>query len=1003
MTTIRKPHAPTVSKLLNRQPEFWRRPRIGASGFIVEKVAPRVEDVHGGPMTIMWTEGYSRTDKRTFEERSAVEHKMRAEMRAFLEGIGFAVFVAPFGHLVLLTPEGAAATATASVRADELLGVTCRVLAVKTTDIGGERSTEVRHIPRDQAHAELVLALRYNADGVSEENGNAVFGDRWSRTEYLLLGAENVGDGPFELRARLGDGAPISRHATRESAQEAARGYAQGLATLSGSPESWNWKRRNEWAEENLCEWELIGGDGSAGFVVRGPRTARPEVLDVPHRLLIDGVERHPALSPERIGVNALNLWRSGKDVEQEPDGTVYIKLRRYEPLRVREVTADRTGTLSLPDERFAARYSLHMANKSYGDESGPIIRDLLSKLLLSTGGTRVWAEDSDAAFPTLYTISAVREGVMVYRPEPESEAAPVDEVVRAGTHFVQDTGRTADGVKVYECPECVSSGGLAGFVDRPCTPEQEQERAAEYATSMRRVYLEAARTLLDMAGVAVVPDGGGGSGVRLYPVAGARAVRVVTVLDGQEHERMPVSLWTEESKAQRGEWMLHWGDARQTLRDGGWLHVLTNTRPAGTDADPVMFEAPAGIEEEQGQPVRFAGHRLPTTPETVEVPVRGGLESVEGFRCVDCGRGCYMAGFGNLPCTPPTAPEPEPVPAPEAGPLVDLGTLYDVHDDGKLKQRGINPGVVKAAVDKAGDAVAREPGGVLRIEGTRYVPNPARRRITAAGQLSIRTADMADEYTIDHDGERHWMPAKGVRSVLRRVVAGTYAAVGSAWVETDEQGREVIYAKHIPSELPGQYVPVTVDRSSGSLSRLEPLAGSTKSYELRHAIHTLDGAPGKPFVAHAGRPDRLVVMPDRCLTGTCRLSAAQHDEYRAQWSARLEAVGFLDVRPGKCGMSVTWPELEPTKVVMRHVGPWNEFSYEVEFPQWGVGGQFENWYTRASSGVTVTASTGARLDGAGTRVSDRETAARVLAVYWGIPSDRFEIQELGRGASAND
>ncbi|MFE5847720.1 hypothetical protein ACFQ7N_39480 [Streptomyces niveus] len=993
-TTPRTPHAPTVSKLLNRQPEFFRSPHIGTSGFIVEKVAPRVEYMHGGPTTLLWTEAYNpRTDKRTFEERSAVERKMKAQMRAFLEGIGFAVFTAPGGHLVLLTPEGAAATTTASVRADELFGATLRVLAVKTTDLAEERSTEVRHIPRNQAHAELVLALRYNADGVSEENGNAVVGDRFSRTEYLRLGAENVGDGPYELRARLGDGAPISRHTTRESAQEAGRGYAEGLATWAGAPESWQWKLRDEsrWAGQDVCEWELVGEE-STGFVVRGPRTdpprTRPEVRDVPHRLLVGGEERHPALSPGRIRTNVRNAWHSGTDMEQEPDGTVRIGQWRYEPLRVREVTPEPAGRITLPLEPFAPLYSLYRGKRWEEHEFGRIVCMRL-RCLTDTAGARVWAEETPS--PSFYTLSPDVGDLIVYRPEQESETAQASEAVRAGTHLVRDTGLVADGINVYHCPECGNSGGLTSFIKRPCTEEMQKERAAEYATSMQRVYLEAARTLLGMARIDVVPDGGEGSGVRLYPAPGARAVRLVTVLGGQDHERMPSEQWTEASSAQRAEWMRYWGGARMTLQGGGWRQA--------TGDDPVLFEAPDGIEGECAHPVRFAGHRLPTTPEAVEVLVRGGLKSVQGFRCVDCGKGCFLEGFAVLRCAPPTAPVPETETETETGPLVDLNTLYDVHDDGKLKQRGINPGVVKAAVDKAGDAVAREPGGVLRIKGIRYVPNPERRRITAAGQLSIRTADMADEYTIDHDGERHWMPAKGVRSVLRRVVAGTYAAVGSAWVETDEQGREVIFAKHIPSELPGQYVPVTVDRSSGSLSRLEPLAGSTKSYELRHAIHTLDGAPGEPFVSYGRTPERLVVVPDKCLTRTCRMSAAQHDEYRAQWAERLEAMGFLDVRPGKCGMSVTWPEPEPTKVVIRHTGPWNEFLYEVEFPEWGsVGGQFENWHTRASSGVKVTASTGTRLDGAGTRVPDRETAARVLAVYWGIPSDRFAIQEFGRG-----
>lgn len=989
-TTPRTPYAPAVSKLLNRQPEFFRSPHIGESGFIVEKVAPRVEYMHGGPTTLLWTEAYNpRTDKRTFEERSAVERKMEAKMRAFLEGRGFAVFTAPGGHLVLLTPEGAEATATASVRADELLGATLRVLAVKTTDLAEQRSTEVRHIPRNQAHAELVLALRYHADAVSEENGNAVVGDRFSRTEYLRLGAENVGDGPFELRARLGDGAPISRHTTRESAQEAGRGYAEGLATWAGAPESWQWKLRDEsrWAGQDVCEWELVGEE-STGFVVRGPRTdpprTRPEVRDVPHRLLVGGEERHPALSPGRIRANVRNAWHSGKDMEQEQDGTVRIGQRRYEPLRVREVTPEPAGRITLPLETFAPLYSVYRGRRWEEHEFGRIVCMRL-RCLTGTAGARVWAEETPS--PSFYTLSPDVGDLIVYRPEQESETARASEAVRAGTHLVRDTGLVADGISVYQCPACGNSGGLTSFIKRPCTEEMQQERAAEYAASMQRVYLEAARTLLGMARVDVVPDGGEGSGIRLYPVPGARAVRLVTVLGGREHERMPPEQWTEASTARRAEWMRYRGDARQTLQDGGWRQT--------TGADPVLFEAPDGIERECAHPVRFAGHRLPTTPETVEVPMRGGLKSVQGFRCVDCGKGCFLAGFADLRCAPPTAPVPET--EADAGPLVDLGTLYDVHHAG-LKQRGINPAVVKARADVAGDEVVREPGGVLCIAGIRYVPNPARRRITAGRTLSLPAADMSAEYTIESDRQRRWVSMRDVRSILRNLLTGAYVAVATAWVETDEQGREVIYAKHIPSELPTQYVPVA-ERPLGSLTRLEPLAGSTKSYELRHAIHTLDGAPGEPFVTCGRTPERLVVVPDKCLTRACRLSAAQHDEYRAQWAERLEAVGFLDVRPGKCGMSVTWPEPEPTKVVIRHTGPWNASLYEVEFPEWGsVGGQFENWCTRASSGVKVTASTGTRLDGAGTRVPDRETAARVLAVYWGIPSERFAIQEFGRG-----
>ncbi|MFD3923053.1 hypothetical protein [Streptomyces sp. NPDC058595] len=654
--TPRTPHAPTVSRLLNRQPEFWRSPRAGERGFAVEQVTRDTEHWHGGPVTISWSEGWNPpTDQRTFPEpRAYVERKKKAEMRAFLEGLRFAVFTAPAGHLVLLTPEGAAATATASARADDLLGTAHQILAVSTTGLAGERRTDIRHISRDRAHAELVLALRYRADDVSQENGSAVIGDDFSRTEYRRLGGEAAGDGPYALRTVLGDGVPISRHATRESAQEAGRGYAGALVGSAGSPESWRWKPRDEsrWAGKDLFEWELTGEE-STGFVVRGPRTEPPrtrsEVRDVPHRLIVDGAQRHAALSPAWIASRVRNARLHGAGMEQEPDGTVRIESRRYEPLRVREVTATQSHLSWLP-EKFAALYDVYRGSRCEGHESGRTVRLRLKVFAGTSSSARVWVEEGDDAFPTLYTVVPFVEDVIVYRPQQEAETASVDEAVRAGTHLVRDTGRTADDVKVYECPECRSSGDLVSFVDRPCTEEMEQERAAEYADSMRRVYLEAARTLLGMARVGVVPDGGEGSGVRLYPVAGARAVRVVTVLDGKEHAGLPALRWTEESEAERAQWFRYWGDARQTLRDGGWRHA--------TETSPVMFEAPDGIENEQGQPVRFAGHRLSTTPETVEAPTGGGVKSVEGFRCVDCGTGCFLEGFADLPCAPPTAAE---------------------------------------------------------------------------------------------------------------------------------------------------------------------------------------------------------------------------------------------------------------------------------------------------------------------------------------------------------
>jgi hypothetical protein len=100
-TTARRPHAPTVSRILaaaGYSRHYRRDP-----GFVVENV-PLAKGLHGGRITLIWTE----TRAPYGDERRAVERKRKEEMRESLITRGYAVRVHPeHGHLVLIDPEDA--------------------------------------------------------------------------------------------------------------------------------------------------------------------------------------------------------------------------------------------------------------------------------------------------------------------------------------------------------------------------------------------------------------------------------------------------------------------------------------------------------------------------------------------------------------------------------------------------------------------------------------------------------------------------------------------------------------------------------------------------------------------------------------------------------------------------------------------------------------------------------------------------------------------------------
>ncbi|MET8681996.1 hypothetical protein ABZW18_31570 [Streptomyces sp. NPDC004647] len=345
--TVRMPHAPYVSYLLNAQEgRFWRAPRVGESGFDVSDVAPRAQSLHGGPVTVIWTEGSRRGEKRPAGERRAAEAVKKQEMREFLEEQGYAVFSAPAGHLVLLTADGARETAAATPRADELLGTAPRYVRTRRSTLDERPQSHI--VDRARAHAKLVLALRYPGLDATAENGHAVIAEPFSRTEYLPLG-EAAGTGPYLVRLEQSDGGDVSRHQTLPDAQQAGENLAR--LWLTTAPDTWQWHPRDEdwWQGRDVCEWVLLAPVGrivdgatqwgplvGTAYTVYGPRAvpprARPVVVEAPHTLSVGGVERVRGMSPERVRTHVSNACRRGLDMEQEPDGAVCIATARYEP-----------------------------------------------------------------------------------------------------------------------------------------------------------------------------------------------------------------------------------------------------------------------------------------------------------------------------------------------------------------------------------------------------------------------------------------------------------------------------------------------------------------------------------------------------------------------------------------------------------------------------------------------------------------------------------------------
>ncbi|WP_333745590.1 hypothetical protein [Streptomyces sp. IBSBF 2950] len=154
------------------------------------------------------------------------------------------------------------------------------------------------------------------------------------------------------------------------------------------------------------------------------------------------------------------------------------------------------------------------------------------------------------------------------------------------------------------------------------------------------------------------------------------------------------------------------------------------------------------------------------------------------------------------------------------------------------------------------------------------------------------------------------------------------------------------------------------------------------KMYLQRLAHRALHDAPGRPLYALSETPHTVGAIHHHA--GRCdqsRKRIAEHDANKAEWTRRLEAVGF-SVRPGRCGVVATL-QLPPTEAVVEPYGEVQDFTDQVTFPAHGVGGLVQRcWANTGYIGCKITSSTGRPVKP--TRTVDQAVVA--LALHWGLP-----------------
>ncbi|MCF1592480.1 hypothetical protein [Streptomyces muensis] len=154
------------------------------------------------------------------------------------------------------------------------------------------------------------------------------------------------------------------------------------------------------------------------------------------------------------------------------------------------------------------------------------------------------------------------------------------------------------------------------------------------------------------------------------------------------------------------------------------------------------------------------------------------------------------------------------------------------------------------------------------------------------------------------------------------------------------------------------------------------------KMYLQRLARLVLEDAPGRPLYAPNETPHTIGAIHHHA--GRCDQSRKRIDEHaanKAEWTRRLEAVGFT-VRPGRCGVVATL-ELPPTEALVEPYGEVQDFTDRVTFPAHGVGGLVQRcWAHTGYIGCKITSSTGRPVKP--TRTVDQAVVA--LALHWGLP-----------------
>ncbi|MFJ1837913.1 hypothetical protein ACIOJ9_29090 [Streptomyces sp. NPDC088175] len=163
----------------------------------------------------------------------------------------------------------------------------------------------------------------------------------------------------------------------------------------------------------------------------------------------------------------------------------------------------------------------------------------------------------------------------------------------------------------------------------------------------------------------------------------------------------------------------------------------------------------------------------------------------------------------------------------------------------------------------------------------------------------------------------------------------------------------------------------------------LLPAEEGAKMYLQRLARLALTGAPGDPLYSLAQAPHTVTAIHHHA--GRCDQSGkriAEHTANRADWTRRLEAVGFSVELGRRCGVIATL-ELPPTEAVVEPYGPVEEHTEQVTFPAYGVGGLVRRSFGNSGfHGCIVISSTG--LPATPTTTVDQAVVS--LALHWGLP-----------------